>query len=746
MRLVVSTLFILLQLGALAAEKRWTVISSEVPVPVTCRVVSQSGCETVLFIRVEGFETREVATSRGPAVVVSCPGMVPMLKSGDPDLPAVSFPLIVPEGTEMKAELISSAYQEFAPLSVAPSKGNLYRNSDPEQVPYSYSSAYDRSSYYPTDLLELRPPFVLRDFTGQALCYRPFTYDPSGKRLRVCVAAMVRIRPADMNVTARLRLPEEVDETFAGIYADRFVNYSSLDYSPLTEQGSMLVVAESAFVNQLKPFVDWKNRTGIPTELVDINTIGRSSQALKNHVADHYRSHGLTFLLLVGDDSQVPPLSSPSGYSDPSYGYIDGNDSYAEVIVGRFSANDSAELATQIERTLSYEGCSDTDAVWFGKGVCIASSQGPGDDNEFDYEHARNMRQDLLGYSYTLVDELYDGTQGVADAPGSPVPFDLIHAMNEGRGVITYTGHGSSAGFLTTGFDLSGIGGLQNKDRLPFIWSVACVNGEFVGGTCFAEGLMRATDPQGAPVGAVACLMSTINQSWNPPMDGQDEMIDLLTNQYPSNVKRTFGGISVNGCMHMNDQYGAAGFEMTDTWTCFGDPSLRLRTSAPRTLSVTHPPFLTVGSTGFDGTCALDGACLSLVRKDSLFASDVSASGIFGFTYDRLSEGDTLELTATAWNAAPYTACIPVKAVHRPAISISIYPNPALESVRIGGIESDMPALLGLYDSCGRLVLQKTVPASTPDFELGLSGLPSGCYQLVVSGPDGGKHCKLMIR
>jgi hypothetical protein len=746
MRLLFSLFVILVQLRAVAADKQWTAISSEVPVPVTCRVVSQTGGETVLFIRVEGFETREVVTSRGPAVVISCPGMVPMLKSGDPDLPSVVFPLIVPEGIEMKAELISSAFQEFTPISLAPSKGNLYRNQDPEKVPYSYSSAYDRSSYYPTELLELRPPFVLRDFTGQALCYRPFSYDPSGKRLRVCVAATVRIRPADPNLTARVRLPEKVDETFAGIYSERFVNYSSFDYSPLSDQGSMLIIAESSFINQLKPFVEWKKRTGIPTELADLNTIGRSSQALKSYVADYYRSHGLTFLLLVGDDSQLPPFSSPSGYSDPSYGYIDGNDSYAEVIVGRFSANDSMELATQIERTLRYEGCSDTDAVWFGRGVCIASNQGPGDDNEFDYEHARNMRQDLLSYSYSVVDELYDGTHGVADAPGSPVPFDLIQVMNEGRGVVTYTGHGSSAGFLTTGFGLSDISALQNKDRLPFIWSVACVNGEFVGGTCLAEGLMRATDPQGAPVGAVACLMSTINQSWDPPMDGQDEMVDLLTKQYPDNVKRTFGGISVNGCMHMNDQYGAAGFEITDTWTCFGDPSLRLRTTAPRTLSITHPPFLTEGADGLIGTCSWDGACLSLFRKDTLFASDFSAAGGFGFAFEGLLAGDTLELTATALNAVPYTARIPVRALSSPKVSLSVYPNPARESVRIGGVEFDQQAVLGLYDACGRLVLQSSVPASTAYFDLPLSGLPTGCYQLVVSAADVINHCKLMIR
>ena len=52
-----------------------------------------------------------------------------------------------------------------------------------------------------------------------------------------------------------------------------------------------------------------------------------------------------------------------------------------------------------------------------------------------------------------------------------------------------------------------------------FIISVACVNGNFVNSTCFAEAWLRAEDND-EPTGAIATLMSTINQSWNPPMRG----------------------------------------------------------------------------------------------------------------------------------------------------------------------------------------------------------------------------------
>ena len=72
------------------------------------------------------------------------------------------------------------------------------------------------------------------------------------------------------------------------------------------------------------------------------------------------------------------------------------------------------------------------------------------------------------------------------------------------------------------------VNGLVNMGMSPFIWSVACVNGEFHIGTCFAATWLRATGTNGVPTGAIAVLMSTVNQSWSPPMDGQEEMNDIL--------------------------------------------------------------------------------------------------------------------------------------------------------------------------------------------------------------------------
>ena len=94
--------------------------------------------------------------------------------------------------------------------------------------------------------------------------------------------------------------------------------------------------------------------------------------------------------------------------------------------------------------------------------------------------------------------------------------------MNAGRGMINYCGHGSDTSWGSTGFNNSNVNALVNDNMLPVICSVACVNGNFPNQTCFAEAWLRATN-NGEPTGAVATYMSTVNQSWDPPMEGEDE-------------------------------------------------------------------------------------------------------------------------------------------------------------------------------------------------------------------------------
>ncbi len=716
------------------SSARWEGITSVSAEKASCRTVSQSGDETVLFFRIEGFEVRDDESGAGQRI--SSPGCATTLEAGAPELPVLSASVIVPEGNDMDVEVISTSYRDYPNMEIVPSRGNLYRNQDPSSVALSRGPVYSVDEWYPASLVGLREPYLLRDFTGQTVVVHPFRYDPVRKMLRLYYAMTVRVRPSGDNKQASRRAPLlTVDQTYASIYAAHFVNYNALNYTPLTDRGSMLIITDSAFRAVLEPFVSWKRQAGQSVEVVDVQSIVQNPYYIKTFVQDYYLQNGLTFLLLVGDGSQVPPYPSSSGDSDPSYGYIIGNDSYAEVIVGRFSANTAEEVAVQVRKVMEYEKYPLVDSLCYSRATCIASDQGPGDDNEYDFEHARMMRQDLLNYGYTGVDELYDGSQGVADFSGDPTSQDLVQSINEGRSLLTYTGHGSTTSCGTTGFSLADIPSLTNTGKLPFFWSVACVQGDFANSNCLAEGLLRAVDSSGAPTGAVATLMSTINQSWDPPMDAQDEMVDLLVETYPSNIQRTFGGLSVNGCMHMNDQYGSAGAEMTDTWTCFGDPSLQVRTAQPLMLAVTHPAQIDDMTLNITASVSIDSAWVCLTLHDSIVSTALSLGGQVNLLFNHFQDGDTLLLTATAYNAIPYQGQIPVVAMNTGLVGVSIetlelFPNPATDRLTIRSASNWQS--LRLIDVTGREVRTLENSGTSRQISLDVSALTSGFYSVVV--------------
>lgn len=649
--------------GILNAQQ-WVSLGSGEPVAARVELLSSNTETSTLQVKLGGFFTHDVTTPRGEAKVITVGEATPLLEKGNPDLPKLTASLIIPDRANMKVEVLASDYREFTGIEIAPSKGNLTRDIDPATVPYTYGQSYNTGAFWPSDIAGLREPFIVRDYRGQTVVINPFVYNPITKVLRVYYRITLKVSQegtSTVNVFTGER-SQKVSADFKQIYNRRFLNSSETNrYTPLEEQGKMLIISHGPFIDEMQPFVEWKRTIGIPVEIVDVATIGTNSTAIKSYVADYYANNGLTYLLLVGDNQQVPTVtgSGLGGPSDHAYGYLQGNDHYPDIFVGRFSAENEAHVITQVTRSVMYEKNPDTSTDWFSKGFGIGSAEGTGDDNEYDWEHMRNIRTDLVGYTYTLVAELYDGSQGGEDAPGNPNQASVATEVNAGRSIGNYVGHGSQTAWSTTNFSNTNVNQLTNNNMWPYLFSVACVNGEFMNATCFAEAWLRASNANG-PTGAVAALMSTINQSWDPPMEGQDEMNDILTEQYLDNIKRTFGGVSINGCFKMNDTYGSGGSEMTDTWLIFGDPSLMLRTAMPAQLQAQHPNAAFIGSTEFIVECTVNGAYATLTKNGEILGSAEVIDGEAVITTPVLTEVGMIKLAITAFNYLPYITDIEV--------------------------------------------------------------------------------------
>ncbi len=538
----------------------------------TTTLISSNIDQTVVRFDFSNYDYEKVDTPQGKAFVINAPNTGKMLVKGAPDVLKMSSAMIIPNHAKMEINVIDSVYKDHKNVLLAPSKGNLLRTKNPEEVPFEFGPEYSNDAFYPPTMASLHKPFIARDYRGQAAIVYPVRYNPVTKVLRVYSSITVKVsntgdRGENILDTPATEGVKKVDKAFEEVYTRHFINYlpPQTEYTPLNDpMGRMLIVCYTSFMDEMADFVTWKQSIGYTVDLVNYSTIG-SSSALKTYVSNYYSTNGLTYLLLVGDHAQVPTSSTSAGDSDNNYGYIVGSDHYLDIFVGRFSAETEAHVTTQVNRTIYYERDVSSSASFFDHAIGMGSSEGPGHNNEYDYQHINNILTDCSNYGYT--------THQCHQSGGSAALMSSL--INDGAGTIFYCGHGTATSWYTTSWQYTStnVNALTNEGELPFIYSVACVVGDFKNQTCYCETWMRATN-NGNPTGSVAHCGSTINQSWEPPMDAQDEMADILT----TTGKRTFGGTFVNGMFKMIDLNGSGGESMADTWTCFGDPSVQLRT------------------------------------------------------------------------------------------------------------------------------------------------------------------------
>ena len=635
-------------------SRDWVEVNSPSPSEPAVVVLSNTQEAVKLSFELSGYFSEKTIGG----IKITIPGGVPILEKGSPELPIITRSIQIPDLAKMELKVLSSNFIDILVQDIAPSKGNLTRDINIQNVPYEKGIQYQEDSFFPNKISRMRDPYIIRTERGQTVVFQPIQYNPVRNILRVYTNIILEISQVGISsVNPLVRYPNrnsgvrEMEE----IYKQHFINYASTTnrYEPLDEDGSMLIICYEPFIDAMQPFIDWKTRKGQRTELVSLSDIGDNADAIKSYVEEYYYEYGLNFLLLVGDIAQIPSprFSEGAGSNSPSdtyYGFIPTGDYYPDVFVGRFSAENIGHVTTMVNRTIEYERYPDLDGTWYKEAAGFASDQGPGDDGEYDDEHMDIIRQKLLDYTYVEVDQVYDPSGSVADGEV---------AINEGLSVINYTGHGSSNSWGNgCPMNNTNVNSLTNSGMFPWIWSVACVNGEFHLGTCFAETWLRATNSDGSPTGAVATLMSTVNQGWNPPMDGQDEMNNIFVESYSNNIKRTFGGLSYNGCMEMNDNYGSQGNVETLYWTTFGDPSFVVRSDTPQEIIAVHDNIMIIGGSQFSVQTNSNESVLALSRDGILLGvATADADGLCVVDLDEpVNIPGTIDIVITSYNHVPY--------------------------------------------------------------------------------------------
>ncbi len=652
-------------------------------------LISSSSTHVVLRFNGEDFHFENRMTSRGEAQTIITKNGVQGLAKESPGLPHYAVSLMLPEGSKMIVKIIFTHFYDKKDILISPSKGNVYRGVQQDTLPFVFGKAYGEDAFFPDRLWSARPPYLLRQKYGQTLVVYPFLYNPEKKILRIYDNVVFDITfQKNPKVIPALQKPIST-AGFEDVFRHHFLNYPSRLKLVKKQHPApgMLIISYGPFIPLLKDFITWKRHTGMHVEVVDVAIIGKNRQAIKAYIRKIYQRAGISYVLLVGDAAQVPGGRIAGNDSDNDYAYVDGNDHYPDLFIGRFSAETSRQLLTMVDRTMAYE-INPSSGNWYTRAIGIGSEMGPGYRDLMDYQQIRFVDSAyLLTTTYRYATELFDGSQGGADANGDPAAAMLRTAINRGGGIINYCGHGSTAGWSTTHFDNSQVSKLENNDKWPFIISVSCATGNFVHQECFAESWLRASY-SGKPTGAVAVLMPAIDQSWDPPMYAQQQMNALLVAPDSVHPPRTFAAICMDGCMKMNDAYGTAGYEITDTWIVFGDPSLEVRTDIPKDIEADY-------SVSVDDTCSsilvktnLHNGRVALFSKGIIYAvANVDSVGNALLPVDSIPSGKQADLTITAFNYRPFSGKIlwegssDMEMNRKDTFGFKVFPNPAKSKI-----------------------------------------------------------------
>ena len=574
---------------------------------------------------------------------------------GFAELPFLNASVMLDPLKNVSLEIIPGEYEEISlnhPL--VPSRGVIYRNQDPATVPYWINPRSVTDTWYPAKIADNTDPYIIRDIRGTTVYVYPFQYNAARQVLRVYKSISVKlIENSTMTVNPLSKTSYGIVKEMDAVYKSVFINYGAANREDLTigEFGDIHVIVTPRDEAAIQPYIDWKREKGfnVSVEVVPTNTTVNA-----NVQTAYDNNNDILYVLLVGDWADLKCTTSGSGRPmDPQVGTVVGNDDFADIAVGRFTAASPADVTTQVNKVINYEKLPFMGESWYETAVGIASAEGAGigDDNESDAQHETVIYNDKLDpFTYETFTQIYD--------PGASTTM-VANAVNTGTSVINYTGHGSGQSWGTTGFSTTHVASLTNGYKLPFIISVACNNGDFDQGTCFAESWLLKDGG-----GAIMFLGASISQPWQEPMRGQDYFMDILIGGYDysahpgqsglntSEQRTTLGSIIFNGLTLMCvESGGGSDWETAMTWNYFGDPSVQPRTATPLDLNLSSSlimvgvPFTTM-VTSSEGPVA--NAMVTLSQDGNYFTGVTDGSG--NVTIDHTLDPGTAKLVVTGFN------------------------------------------------------------------------------------------------
>ncbi len=649
-------------------------------------------------------------------------GAIPSQQVGCPELPVFSHLIEVPMMLGTFSVEVSNVVTETLSLSdlgirdlVMPAQPSRSK-SDTTALAFQMDHAtYTTDAYYSlfgSTTCSVTEVGVARDRRLALLQIAPVAYNPVSGMIQVVKSMDVHITFTDVDENESERLYALHHTPFFG------GEISTLNHLPHKDVSSSapvryLVVCHSSFTGQLDSLLVWKRRKGFLADIVYTNnpSVGNTTASIASYLQSLYmgatpENPAPTYVLLVGDVEQIPAFDGTTAsdhISDLYYYTWTAGDNIPDCYFGRFSAQTTAQLTPQVNKTLMYERYTFADPSFLDRAVLVAGVDG-GNSGDYGYTHA-DPAMDYASIHYV------NGTQGFSQVryfknntaidPGasnvtvgssaSSNSATVRSYYNQGAGWINYSAHGSATSWGTPNFTTSHVASMTNVQKFGVMIGNCCLTQKFETPACLGEALLRKDNYCGAvayiggtnstywsedfywAVGLRSGIGPTMSLAYDASHLGVYDRLCHTHNESYANRYFTNGAMVMAGNMAVQSSTSGKKLYYWEIYLLMGDPSVMPWLTQADTMNTIVPSAVLAGSPTPISVHAVPYAYVAVKdpQGNLVAASFADAQGDVTITPNQAWQIGTYEVAATAQQYRTSFRRFPVIAPDGPFVSVA---------------------------------------------------------------------------
>lgn len=533
---------------------------------------------------------------------------------------------------------------------------------------------YLKNEFYYEDLVRMENIGFMRTHNLAKLIISPLKYNPVENLLQIYQELTLVVYFVD---ESEIETKSYTNDLWLESLHFDFVNYISLNSDNTNEDKAYLlnlpvnylIITDSVFNTALTPFVNWKTQKGFNVETAFLNSanVGNTSTSIKQFIQQKFNfadslNPPPTFVLLVGDNEIVPSGIGVTGnhVTDWYYSFITP-DFLPDLLIGRFSATDTTELIAQINKTINYQKFNFSNSNYLNNALLVSG-------NDQAYSHLQGNSQ----INYIANNYLNQQNGNITNLILFPHSLNtnslMMSLLDQGMGIVNYTGHGTVNGWSGPILNLSNVDLLNNINKPSVMIANACLTAKFDSQASIAESLVRLDNR-----GAVAYIGATNLTYWDEDFWWSVGFKPI--NQNPQFLPNSLGmwdrwfnfsNLSLQDLFPTISQMIIAGnlaVELSNSnlnnfyWEIYhalGDPSLMPFQRNVQKVTATHQHFLLIGANQLVVNTEAYAFVGFSLNNELIASAYANQNGIAILNFNPLVNPGIAKITVTKKNRQPY--------------------------------------------------------------------------------------------